>query len=177
LLLAWIFAAPAAQESGAAETAGDRVVVAGRAGGVGLSGVVAAALLVHFATLRGRLYASRVVRTTGAVAQLAIQSGAADARRRLEDNLAPLRRAAELDPLDVNVALTTGSHYLLLGSEEAAIESYQHGLAIEPRAELYLNLARALALAGRRDQAVEYAADAVTLNPRLDDDAAALGLR
>ena len=73
--------------------------------------------------------------------------------------------------------LTTGSHYLLLGNAPAAIEGYERGLAIEPRAELYLNLARALALAGRRDEAVARAAQAVALDPGFENDAVKLGLR
>ena len=73
--------------------------------------------------------------------------------------------------------LTTGSHYLLLGNAAAAIESYERGLAVEPRSELYLNLARALVLAGRRDEAVARAAQAVTLDPMVENEAVKLGLR
>ena len=108
-------------------------------------------------SLLGRLHASRIVRTTGQVAQLALAQGEAAARPMLQANLQPLRYAAELDPLAIGVPLTTGSHYLLLGNGNAAVESYEHGLAIEPRAEIYFNLARALLFLGRRDQAVAHA--------------------
>ena len=73
--------------------------------------------------------------------------------------------------------LTTGSHYLLLGNGAAAIESYERGLAIQPRAELYFNLARALLVLGRRDEAVAHAETAVKLDPQLTDDSVELGLR
>ena len=116
------------------------------------------------------------MRTTGQVAQLALAQGEAAARPVLQANLQPLRCAAELDPLAIGVPLTTGSHYLLLGNGNAAVESYEHGLAIEPRAEIYFNLARALLFLGRRDEAVAHADTAVTLDPQLDDEAVELGL-
>ena len=138
---------------------GGRVAVPARAWSAALVLVLLPALAIHVLSLLGRLHASRIVRTTGQVAQLALAQGEAAARPVLQANLQPLRCAAELDPLAIGVPLTTGSHYLLLGNGDAAIESYEHGLAIEPRAEIYFNLARALLFLGHRDQAVARADD------------------
>jgi tetratricopeptide (TPR) repeat protein len=175
LLLAWIFAA--AGGAGADEEPQQRVVVPARLWSAALCLLLAPVLAVHLRSLLQRLEASRIVRTTSEVAQLAMQSGAMAARPVLQANLAPLDRAASLDPLAVGVPLTTAGHYVLLGNPTAAIESYRRGLAIEPRAELYINLARALSMANRREEAVASADSAVVLNPFLADDAADLGLR
>jgi tetratricopeptide (TPR) repeat protein len=151
--------------------------VPARAWSAALCLLLAPVLVIHLRSLLQRLEASRIVHTTGQVAQVAMQSGPVAARPVLQANLTPLRRAASLDPLDVGVPLTTASHYLLLANAPAAIEGYRRGLAIEPRSELYLNLSRALLMAGRREEAVASAATAVTLDPYLADDAADLGLR
>jgi O-antigen ligase len=175
VLLAWIFAGPA-RAGDAGERAGERIVVPARAWSSALCLMLLPVLMVHARSLVQRLEASRIVRTTGQVAQLAMQSGAVAARPVLQANLQPLHRAAQLDPLAVGVPLTTGSHYLLLGNAPAAIENYERGLVVEPRSELYLNLARALVLAGRRDEAVARATQAVTLDRLVEDDAVKLGL-
>ena len=189
LLLAWIFAEPGPSPVGAgagpraaagdaAERAGERFVVPARAWSVALCLVLLPVLVAHVAvaaaTARGepdrphhraRWRSSRCATAPWRRARCS---------RRISNRS---HRAARLDPLDVGVPLTTGSHYLLLGNTAAAIESYQRGLAVEPRSELYLNLARALALAGRRDEAVARAADAVTLDPTVAAEVAKLGLR
>jgi O-antigen ligase len=175
LLLAWILAGSRSNGDDA-EAAAGRLTVPARAWAILLAVVFAALLVVRVGALLDRLEASRIVRTTSQVAQLALQSGQVAARPVLQANLPPLHRAAELDPLAVGVALTTGSHYLLLGNTPAAIESYQRGLAIEPRSELYLNLARAQVLAGRRDEAAASAERAVTLDPLVRDVAVDLGV-
>jgi O-antigen ligase len=174
LLLAWIFTAPSA----APDERSQRVVVPARAWSAALCLLLVPVLVIHLRSLLQRLEASRIVHTTSQVAQqLVMQNGAAAARPVLQANLTPLRRAASLDPLAVGVQLTTASHYLLLGNAAAAIEGYQRGLAIEPRSELYLNQARALLMAGRREEAVASAAAAVTLDPQVAHAAADLGLR
>ncbi len=175
LLLAWIFAGPA-RSGDAGERAGERSWCPPAPGRPRSAWCSLPVLVGSPRSLLERLEASRIVRTTGQVAQLAMQSGAVAARPVLQANLQPLHRAAQLDPLAVGVPLTTGSHYLLLGNAPAAIEGYQRGLAVEPRSELYLNLARALVLAGRRDEAVARAAQAVTLDPLVEDEAVKLGL-
>jgi len=183
LFLAWIFAqAPRDDDAlGGAESAEDfrhqRVVVPARALAVGMAVLLLPAVVVHARSLAARLQASKIVRTTSQVAQLAMQSGPDAARPVLRANLAPLERAARFDPLAVKVPLTTAGHHLLLGDTAAAIDDYQRGLAVEPRAELYINLARALVMAGRHEEAVARARDAVTLDPATADDAVALGLR
>ena len=90
-------------------------VVPARAWSAALCLMLLPVLVVHARSLLERLEASRIVRTTSQVAQLAMQRGAMAARPVLQANLPPLHRAAQLDPLAVAVPLTTGSHYLLLG--------------------------------------------------------------
>jgi hypothetical protein len=178
LFAAWIFALPlpaTGEREAEAGGANGRVAVPARAFSAGLCLLLAPALVVHGRALIQRLEASRIVRTTSQVAQLAMRSGAEAARPVLQANLGPLRRAAELDRLEIGVPITTGSHYFLLGNGAAAIEEYQRGLAIQPRATLYLNLGRALLLENRREEGLARLADAVALDPDLAEQAIELG--
>lgn len=136
--------------------------------------VLLPALCVHALGLRDRLQASRVLRTTSRTARLAQARGRLS-RSLLQANLRALRRAAELDPLAVGIPMTAGSHYLLLGNHAAALEWYQRAMALEPKPNLHLNLARALLMAGRREEAAGHLAAAVALDPSLQREAAALG--
>ncbi|HVR31049.1 MAG TPA: O-antigen ligase family protein [Thermoanaerobaculia bacterium] len=139
--------------------------------------ILAPSLALHGRSLAGRLEASRILRTTTQVAQLAMKTGPEAARPMLQANLRPLRRAAELDPASAAMPMAIGSHYLLLGNAGAAGEAYERALAIEPRATLYLNLARVRLLEGRREEALGLIDAAVTLDPALRREAETLGWR
>lgn len=116
-----------------------------------LAPLCAAALLAALAAqtdrLRDRLLANRILRQ---VELLTIAARRADrlSSELVAANLAALRRAAELDPAEVGIPIARGSQYLLLGRPRAAVEAYEQALALEPRPEIYLNLARAHRLAG-----------------------------
>jgi O-antigen ligase len=177
LFAAWIFAEPVPSAADADAAASGRLVVPSRPVVAALLLSLLLALVLHARAVTRWLEASRIVRTTSQVAQLAMRGGAEAARPILQANLRPLHRAAELDPLEVGVPIATGSHYFLLGNGAAAIEEYQRGFAIEPRATLYLNLGRALLLAGRRDEAMTRLDQAVILDPLLEREAAGLAGR
>jgi len=85
----------------------------------------------------------------------------------LRRNLEVLRAAAAMDPADVRVPLARGSVLLLLGRLDEAIASYRQALALEPRPEIHLNLGRALAAAGRRDEAERHFALVRAIDSRL----------
>jgi hypothetical protein len=115
------------------------------------------------------------VRTTGEVAQLALTQGEASARPILQAKLQPPRAAAQLDPLAIGVPLTMGSHYLLLGNGTAA---ELRARARDPAASgdlLQSGAGAALPRPSRRS--VARAETAVTLDPRFEDEAVALGFR
>ncbi len=84
----------------------------------------------------------------------------------LDTNIERLRQAAPLDRREVGIPIALGSQYLLGGQVESAIRAYEEALRIEPRPEIYLNLARAHAMAGRDAQARDNMDLAVKLNPR-----------
>ena len=117
-------------------------------------------------SLLGRLEASRIVRTTSQVAQLAMQSGAAAARPVLQANLpaAAPRRAARSAR-----GRRAAHHRQPLPAARQRMPRPSRATSTGSRSsrasELYFNLARALLLLGRRDQAVARAAHAVTLDP------------
>jgi O-antigen ligase len=172
LFAAWLLRAGAPGAAG-----GGRLRAPARVVAVALAATLAGALAIHGRALLGRLEASRIRRTTTEVARLAMRSGAAAARPVLQVNLRPLRRAAELDPIEAGVPMAIGSHYLLLGNGPAALDAYRRGLEIEPRSTLYLNQARALLELGRRDQAMASIAQALVLDPALLREARELGWR
>ncbi|HVS13703.1 MAG TPA: tetratricopeptide repeat protein [Thermoanaerobaculia bacterium] len=86
------------------------------------------------------------------------------ARPLVTAHLQALRAVRELAPADARVPLAIGSHYLLLENATSATEWYRRALAVEPRAEIYLNLGRAALLAGDRPAALEHFRTAIRLD-------------
>jgi O-antigen ligase len=133
----------------------------------GLLGVVlAAALLAQSGRWHDRMLASRVLRQVEALSQAAVAYGQAPVRL-MEDNLRKLDQAAPLDPVSVDLVNWRGTQYLFLAQPENAIRVYREALALEPRAEIYLNLGRAEWLFSRRDDARRSFATAIRLDWRL----------
>lgn len=177
LFLAWVLrraeeAAPAEQADAPTRPAPDAAVGAGP--GLGLNrGLAWAALAVlilalGFQTvrLRDRLLASSLLRGAETRTLAAAATGRI-ASTLLQENLLDLERAARLDPSEVGVPLARGSQFLLMRRADAAIESYEHALALEPRPEIYLNRGRARLLAGQAAAAGEDFARAAKLDPAL----------
>lgn len=129
----------------------------------GLAAALALALAGQTLRWRERLLASRLLRQAEVVS-LAVAAGRAP-RHFLAGNLEVLRHAAALDPSEVGIPIARGSQHYLLGNPEAAIESYRQALALEPRAEIYLNLGRAEAMAGRTAEARRDFGTALRLDP------------
>ncbi len=124
------------------------------------------ALGLELGRSRNRLRASAILWRTEGVARAAVASGRAP-RELLSENLHWLRKAEKLDPVEVALPLARGTHHLLLGSGEAAMDAYSDALRLEPRPEIYLNLGRAQRLAGQSFAAEQSFATAVQLDPNL----------
>jgi cytochrome c-type biogenesis protein CcmH/NrfG len=83
-------------------------------------------------------------------------------------NLAALREAAALDPVEVGVPVARGGQYLFfLSRPEEAELSYREALRLEPHPEAYMGLGKAQWMAGRRDAAGRSLTTAVRLQPSL----------
>lgn len=78
-----------------------------------------------------------------------------------------LRRAGRLDPLEIGIPIARGSLYYLLRQPQEAVDTYEEALRLEPRPEIYLNLGRALELAGRKEEAGRAFRLALRIDPRL----------
>lgn len=85
----------------------------------------------------------------------------------LDYNLDRLATAARLDPGNVLIPMLRGSQYLLMGRTGPALDAYDEALALEPRAEIYMNRGRALRLANDDDAAEVSFRTAIRLNRRL----------
>ena len=71
--------------------------------------------------------------------------------------------------------LRRGSLHLLLGNPHEAAAAYREALALEPRPEVHLNLARALLASGDVEAARRHFALAVRLDPALASQVPAAG--
>jgi len=134
------------------------------------------ALAVHVAGARRRLRASRILQLVEQVSPRAAAAGRAGVPI-LRRNLELVRAAEALDAADARLPLARGSLHYLLGEPERAIAAHRAALAIEPRAEIYLNLGRAQARAGDRAGARRSFELALRLDRRLAGAVAAEGPR
>lgn len=123
-------------------------------------------LAAHTTRARDRLLANRIVRQVELMTIAAVRSGNLSPRL-VAINLAALRRAAALDPAEVAIPMARGGQFILLRRPHAAIEAYGEALALEPRPEIYLNLARAHRAAGDAARAEEALARVARLDPYL----------
>ncbi len=82
----------------------------------------------------------------------------------LSRHLELLERAGELDPTNVTIPLMRGSQHFLLRNLDAALRAYGEALALEPRAEIYLNVGRTHMMAKDEDAAAEAFQKAVDLD-------------
>jgi len=123
--------------------------------------VLGLALVGQTVRWRERMTASRILNT--------VERMTMNARRAyvLHTNIELLRRAERLDPLEIGIPIARGSQHYLLRQPQAAVEAYEEALRLEPRPEVYLNLGRALDLAGRRDEAARAFFLASRIDPRL----------
>ena len=124
------------------------------------------ALLAQTGRLRDRLIAGRILRQVELIS-MAMIAQAEMPRRLLSTNLEMLRRAAALDPTQVGIPIARGTQYLLLGNGSSAAAAYRDALKLEPRPETHLNLGRALAMAGRMEEAREQFRIALRLDPNM----------
>jgi tetratricopeptide (TPR) repeat protein len=88
-------------------------------------------------------------------------------RPALAAHLRLLAVAHREDPTNVGILVAEGGQLLLLGRYAEAIAVLERAERLEPRAEVFVHLARARWLAGLRDPALQDFRRAVTLNPRL----------
>ncbi len=118
--------------------------------------------LVHASTV---LRASRMVRIV-ALTTAALPRDAA-AQPVLRHNLALAVEAARLDPDSLAAAQALGSVYLLLNRPADATDAYRRALALQPAAEIYMDLGHAALAGGDTAQARLNYAQALKLDSRL----------
>lgn len=158
LFLARVLHAPGRGEDTPAATRRTRLTALG----------LALLALLALASAPGRLGANRLVRAAEARTAVVLRGGLdAHGRQLLAGNIAMLEAAIRKDPAAVSARVALGAQYLLLGRAERAIGVYREALALEPRPETHLNLARALSMAGRTEEARTELATALRLAPHL----------
>jgi len=128
--------------------------------------VLALALAGQTVRWRDRMLGGRLLRTAELLSMRALATGGAPPQL-IAVNLNALRRAADLDPVEVGIPIARGTQFLLAANPEAALDAYRQALALEPRPEIYFNLGRALHGAGRTEEARRQFEIALRLDPRL----------
>jgi tetratricopeptide (TPR) repeat protein len=113
-----------------------------------------------------RLRASRLLKIVEAVTPQAVRAGV-QGRPLLGRNLQVLAQAEPLDPTNIAILVARGAQLLLLERYADARAEYQRALALEPRAEIWLNLGRVEWQSGDPAAAAANFAKATALNPRL----------
>ncbi len=140
--------------------------MSGRLAGWLLLAALAVGLVLQIERTVDRIAAAVALQRAETASLYALRMGQAGAGI-LRANLDLLRRAAERDPVEIGIPIAIGSVHRLLGSPQAAIESYRKANELEPRPETYLNLGRAQLEAGRRDEARQSFETALELDPLL----------
>lgn len=113
-----------------------------------------------------RIEASKVVHAVEQTTLLAMRQGRPDPRL-LRANAELLEDTYARVPVEVQLLTALGAQYRLLGRSEQAIATYRRALELEPRPEIYLNLAQELARTGERQAAAENLETARRLAPAL----------
>ena len=137
-----------------------------------ISGLVAAlalaALVAQSVRASERLRTSRLLKLVEAVTPQAARAGSAG-RSTLARQLQLLTAAQRSEPSNVALVTDGAAQLYLLNRLDEAEAEYRRALAIEPRAEVWLNLGRTLWQRGDSAQAREAFTRALALNPRLAD--------
>lgn len=134
---------------------------------VALTALLSLALVAQTARWRDVARASRLL---GAVQQLSLALVRAHQAppQVVAQNLAALREAAPLNPVEVGIPVARGGQYLFfLGRPEEAALSYEEALRLEPHPEAYMGLGKAQWMAGRREEALRSFNLALRLDPLL----------
>ena len=112
------------------------------------------------------LRASRLVRAVEITSPAAAAAGP-NGLGLLRQNLALASEATRLDPASLSAAQALGSVYLLLGRPDDAVAAYDRALALQPAAEIYMNLGHAFRAAGVADKSRANYRTAIALDERL----------
>ena len=139
-----------------------------RSARLAVAAALTVALFLLLGVARDRFLANRLLRAAEARTMQAFSIATSPRGKAvLEGNLVLLDEARRRDPAEVGVLVARGSQFLLLGRAESAAAAYREALALEPRPETYLNLARALKMAGHESEAGRELAVALRLSPHL----------
>ena len=129
-----------------------------------------AALLVAFALdlkwSANILRSQRLIRAVEGRTLAMIQSGKLQ-RPLIVSHIAALQDAKRYDPAEVASRMALGSEHFLLSDFVAARAAYEDALALEPRPEILLNLAKSYYAAGDPEPSKPYFARAAKLDPAL----------
>ncbi|HOM18265.1 MAG TPA: tetratricopeptide repeat protein [Thermoguttaceae bacterium] len=97
---------------------------------------------------------------------LYLQGEALRSLQRYEEAIAPLEKAAEGDPRNIQIWIALGWCYKRTGRLPLAIQTIQSALEVEPtEAVLHYNLACYLSLAGEKHRAIRALARALKIDP------------
>ncbi len=138
----------------------------GRALALALVFVLAVGTLAQTLRWRDRMAANRLLFRVEALTLAAVRADKAPVRL-MVDNLEALKKAGDMNPVEVGIPTARGTQYLFLLRPETAIDSYEEALALEPQSGGYFALGRAQWIAGQQGEARQSFATALRLDPNL----------
>ena len=118
-------------------------------------GVFIGLAFLRFGSARDLLGADRLVALVEGRSHAMVASGARIPGRAVQQNIAMMKRAQELDPASVSAPMALSGQHMLMKRYLAAIRSLERAIELEPRAEPYANLAHCYLALGESEKALE----------------------
>ena len=117
-----------------------------------LAPLLIAALVLEAGRAVRHWQASRVLSAVKKVTVEANQRGRLS-KRLIERNIRLLRQAELLYPVEVAIPIARAGQYVMLERYEAAVQTFEKALELEPRGEIYAHIGRARLKMGQREEA------------------------
>ena len=110
---------------------------------------------VRFGNARDLLGANRLIAMVEGRSRAMVAAGARIPAQAMQQNIAMMKKAEELDPAAVEVPMALSGQYMVMKRFPAAVRSLQRAIELEPRAEPYANLARCYLAMDEKEKAFE----------------------
>lgn len=118
----------------------------------------------RFVQVKNRLGADRLVAMVEAQTRQVLAQGGRAPGQLMQLNIDLLKRAQEMDPASISAKVGLASQYMFMKRYPAAIRELNAAAELEPRAEVYANLAQCYLATGNKDAAFEAIQTAIQLD-------------
>ncbi len=110
---------------------------------------------LRFGSARDLLGANRLIAMVEGRSRAMMAAGARIPAQAMQQNIAMMKKAEELDPAAVEAPMALSGQYMVMKRYPAAIRSLERAIELEPRAEPYANLAHCYLAMDEKEKAFE----------------------